>query len=308
MIVSASRRTDIPALYSDWLMNRLDEGFVLIPNPRNPNRLSRVALSPETVDCFVFWTKNPAPMLDRLDRFDAFGFPYYFQFTLTPYGRDIEPGLPDQNELIRTFSELSDRIGPERVIWRYDPVFIDETHTVSWHIEQFERMCEALHAKTRRCIISFIDIYQNSRKRFRSMTDSEIHQIAAAFSETAGRYGLPLYTCAEKIDLSEYGIAHGACIEREMIEKIIDCPVDVKKDPNQRDACRCIESVDIGTYDTCAHGCVYCYATGSPKNVMNRACAHDPNSPMLTGHPRGDEIVTDRLMKSVRRGQISMFE
>ena len=110
MIVSASRRTDIPALYSDWLMNRLDEGFVLIPNPRNPNRLSRVALSPETVDCFVFWTKNPAPMLDRLDRFDAFGFPYYFQFTLTPYGRDIEPGLPDKNELIRTFSELSDRI------------------------------------------------------------------------------------------------------------------------------------------------------------------------------------------------------
>lgn len=308
MILSASRRTDIPAFYSEWLMRRLQEGEALIPNPRNPNRLGRVSLSPEHVDCIAFWTKNPAPMLPRLLELDAMGYAYYIQFTLTPYGRDMEPHLPPKAELIQTFTQMSEQIGPQRSVWRYDPVIVDAQHPIEWHIRQFAAMCGRLQGHMRRCVLSFVDPYKNLKGRFQPLSDEEVTGIAAAFSEVAREHGMALYTCAEEYDLARYGIEHGACVDRELIESITGSRITAKIDGNQRPACRCIESVDLGAYDTCSHGCAYCYATSSREAVARRIARHDPSSSLLTGYPRGDEIITDRTTPSQKARQLSLFE
>lgn len=307
MIISASRRTDIPALYSEWFINRLREGHFLIPNPRNPNRLSRIDVSPENVDCIGFWTKNPIPMLDKLGLLDLMGYPFYMQFTLTPYDKTIEPGLPAKTELLRAFIDMSKQIGAVRSVWRYDPVIVDARHSIKWHTEQFTCMCEMLHTYTHRCVISFVDPYKSLSNQFFALTRAEMTGIASAFSVVAAKYDIVIYTCAEDVDLSSHGIQHGACIDQHLIEQVIDRRITAKRDANQRSACRCIESVDIGAYDTCPHGCAYCYATSDRKTVMRRVAVHDPYAPMLTGYTNGDETITDRTTSSQKIDQLSLF-
>ncbi len=307
MIISASRRTDIPAFYSEWFINRLKDGYVLIPNPRNPKRLGRIDLSPENVDCIAFWTKNPAAMLDKLGDLDSMGYSYYMQFTLTPYGKAIEPGLPPKAELLRTFAQMSGHIGAIRSVWRYDPVIVDDRHGVKWHIERFSEMCANLCDYTERCILSFVDPYHSLNGRYRPLSQGEMTGIAAGFSEIAKRCGIALYTCAEEIDLSQYGIGHSVCVGQSLIEKIIGRRISAKKDANQRAACCCIESADIGVYDTCPHGCTYCYATANPKAALRRAAEHDPRTPMLTGYPNGDEIITECPGAARKIVQYSLF-
>ena len=307
MILSASRRTDIPAYYSEWFVNRLKEKCVLIPNPHNPNKLSRVELSPDNVDCIAFWTKNPAPILDKLDMINKMGYSFYFQFTLTPYDQSVERRLPPKSELLQMFRRLSSQIGSKRVIWRYDPILITENFSVNWHLERFRKLCGELHDVTSRCVFSFIDNYEHLENKFREMTQDEILTIAEGFSKIAADYHLPLFTCAEKIDLSCFQIGHSACIDQKVIEQIIGCPIRAKKDTGQRPACGCIESVDIGVYDTCQNGCTYCYATTSERTAQRRAQAHNPMSPMLTGIPRGDELITDRKVLSQKITQLSLF-
>lgn len=307
MIISASRRTDIPAFYSEWFMNRLAEGYALIPNPRNPNRLGRVKLTPENVDCIAFWTKNPVPMFERFSLLDSMGYSYYMQFTLTAYDNTIETNLPPKAELLQAFIEMSKQIGACRSIWRYDPVIIDIKHPIEWHTEHFTAMCERLQSYTERCIISFVDPYKSLNNRYRALTNGEMIAIASGFAKIADKYGIILYTCAEEIELSQYGIKHGSCIDQQLIEKIIGSRIAARNDTNQRAACRCIESVDIGAYDTCSHGCAYCYATSSTKTVLRRMGAHDPHSPMIAGHPKGDEIITERTVSSQKINQLSLF-
>lgn len=307
MILSASRRTDIPAYYSEWFLNRLKEKYVLIPNLRNADRLGRVELSPDNVDCIVFWTKNPAPMLDKLDIIEKMGYSFYFQFTLTPYDRSVEHNLPPKAELLQAFRELSCRIGAERVVWRYDPVMITENFSVAWHLERFHELCDRLYDVTHRCVFSFIDPYVHIGNEFRKMSQEEMLAVAEGFSKIAENYQLPLFTCAEKIDLSRFQIRHSACIDQKLIERVIGCPIKAKKDVGQRPACGCIESVDIGAYDTCRNRCTYCYATTSEKAVRRRVRAYDPASPMLTGVVHGGELITDRTTPSQKISQMSLF-
>lgn len=307
MIISASRRTDIPAFYSEWFMNRLKEGYVLIPNPRNPNRLGRVELTPENVDCIAFWTKNPAAILHRLPELAAMGYAYYIQFTLTPYSAAIEPNLPPKADLLRTFIQMSQQIGAVRSVWRYDPIIVDDKQRVKWHIKRFSEICGYLCTHTERCILSFVDPYKNLNGKYRALTQDETVEIAAGFSQIANKCGIALYTCAEEIDLAQYGIGHSSCVDRDLIEKITGRRMTAKKDANQRAACCCIESVDIGVYDTCPHGCTYCYATSDVKTMLRRVAEHDPHAPMLTGYPRGDETITDRTAPSQKINQLSLF-
>lgn len=307
MIISASRRTDIPGFYFDWFLSRLKQGYVLMPNPRNPDRLGRAELSPGNVDCIVFWTKNPGQMLEKISALDELNCRYYTQFTLTPYGREIESRLPPKTELLEIFQRLSNRTGKNRVIWRYDPVFVDGHHSLKWHKQQFSFMCGKLQGFTQRCIISFIDSYKNTVNRYREMTHEEKLYIAREFSAIAQSCGISMYTCSEKIDLSMYGIGHSACIDKSLIEEIIGCSIEAKKDMNQRKACGCIESVDIGAYDTCTHGCSYCYAVSSGKTAAGNVSAHRIEAPMITGYPRGDEIITDRTTASQKINQISFY-
>jgi len=312
MIISASRRTDIPAFYSEWFINRLKEGFVYIKNPRNPNRIASVELSTDVVDCIVFWTKNPRPMLSKLDTIGAMGYPFYFQFTITSYDNHVEKGLPAKVEIMETFKRLSDKIGKHRVVWRYDPVIVNKEFSVQVHLDTFGKMCNILGDYTNKCIFSFNDLYAKIRKSAKGVVDHEVDTlhmncIAQGFSEIAKGYNLVLATCSEAIDHSPYNIANASCIDQTMIENIIGYPIRAKKDLNQRPDCGCIESVDIGAYDCCPHGCVYCYAMTSENRVRQNMRLHDPGSPMLIGHPRGDEIITARGAHSLKIMQSSLF-
>lgn len=301
MIVSVSRRTDIPAFYSEWFFERIKEGYVLVRNPMNYHRISRISLSPEVVDCFVFITKNPEKMLPKMHLLKNYN--YYFQFTLNPYDKSIERNLPDKKKIINTFKALSDMIGPERVIWRYDPIILNRTITTGRQIEYFEKFARSLSGYTNKCIISFIDLYKstlrNSQKlKLREITTEEMYGIAKAFSEIAANENIKIETCAEKVDLSCFGIEPGSCIDAGMVEKIAGKPIRLNKDKYQRNECGCAESIDIGTYDTCLHNCVYCYAVKNYKTAVRHYAEHDPKSPVLFGRINPQDVITERKMQS----------
>lgn len=308
MIVSASRRTDIPAFYSDWFLNRVRAGYAYVRNPMNVHQISQISLSPELVDGIVFWTKNPTPMLDKLDALRD--YMYYFQFTLNSYDADVERNLPSKSKvIIPAFQRLSGLIGPDRVIWRYDPVFLSRTYTMDYHIRYFEELAKRLSPYTKKCTISFLDFYRNTEKNLSSLSlerfpAEQQEQLAKSFAEISHSYGLHIDTCAERIGLERYGIEHGRCIDSQLLGQLIQCPMDAKKDRNQRLECGCAESVDIGAYDTCRNGCRYCYANHSEKLVCANSSRHHPDSPLLVGEIGMEDKITQRKMVSYRKDQI----
>lgn len=300
MIISASRRTDIPAFYSTWFMKRLREGFVLVPNPFNTKQISRVSLHPEDVECFVFWTKNARPMMKYMETLKK--LPCYFQFTITPYEKDVEPFLPPKKDIIRTFQELSLQLGKHRVVWRYDPILLTPKHTIEWHIQQFQDMMRQLAPYTDCCVISFLDMYKKTERNTRSLmlqpiTQVQMQELAEKMAAVCKSYHMTLQTCAEDIDLNVLGIRHGACIDKQRIEQITHCSLTVKKDETQRGSCGCVKSVDIGQYNTCRHMCRYCYANFNDQQVEKHCAAHNDDSPLLTGHIPEDAKITERKVE-----------
>ena len=255
MIISASRRTDIPTYYSNWFFNRVMDGYVLVRNPMNAHQISKIALNPDVVDGIVFWTKNPIPMLNELKILHD--YMYYFQFTLNSYAQDVEAHVPNkQKHIIPAFKKLSDMIGPDRVIWRYDPIFLNDTYTPEYHIRYFERIAKELSPYTKKCTISFIDFYRNTSKNvsglsLRDFPEETQKSLAKELAAIAHSYGLLIDTCAEGIELQEYGIEHARCIDDRLLSKLLECPLDIGKDKSQRLECGCIESIDIGAYNSC---------------------------------------------------------
>lgn len=303
MIISASRRTDIPAFYGKWMINRLTEGFAMVRNPFNFHMVSKIKLSPDIVECIVFWSKNPAPFIKYLDIIDNSGYKYYFHFTLTPYDKKIENGLPDKSELLATFKKLSKKIGREKIIWRYDPILIADGIDCGYHIKNFEHIAGELAGYTDKCVISFIDMYKTiqskiSGSEIRKLNNHEINAIAAAFSQISLKYGIQILTCAEEVDLSAYNIAHSKCIDAELISRITGHELKIPHDKHQRKFCGCAESVDIGSYGTCLHNCVYCYANGGKIPMHNKIRVHDENSPLIFGSITYADIITERKIKN----------
>lgn len=311
MIISASRRTDIPAYYSEWLFHRLKEEYVLVRNPMNIHQIGKINLSPDVVDGIVFWTKNPVPMLNRLSELD--GYPYYFQFTLNAYDRDVEPGIPSKNNIIiPAFQKLSQVIGRERVIWRYDPIFFNDRYTMEYHCKYFKVLAAKLGDYTEKCTISFLDFYRNTARNMQPLkiqheTREQQFEIMQRFSDIAEEYGFSIDTCAEAIEFDKLGISHAHCIDRERFERIGKCKLAVGKDPNQRTECGCIASIDIGTYNTCKNGCLYCYANHSHKTVMNNAQIHNPASPLLFGEIGMEDVIKERKVTSCKECQMTLF-
>jgi hypothetical protein len=286
MIISCSRRTDIPAFYGDWFFNRLREGYVLVRNPMNPRQIRNVSLAPPDVDCIVFWTKDPAPMLDQLQFLKKYS--YYFQFTLTPYGKDIEPHLPPKGEITDTFIRLSDRIGKKRIIWRYDPILWSASINIDYHIECFHDLARQLSGHTEKCMISFLDMYRHIQGRMadhsvRPPDESEMRTLAEQLMRIAGSYNISMATCAEKINLADLNIEHGRCIDDRLVAELTGTNLNITKDKYQRDLCGCVASVDIGEYNTCRHGCRYCYANVSQKKIEKNQSLHYTHSPLLIG-------------------------
>ena len=311
MIVSTSRRTDLPAYYTPWLLRRLEEGYALVRNPRSPHSVRRVDLSPAMVDGLVLWTKNPLPLLPHLDQLSS--YPYYFQFTLTGYGPDVEPSLPGKEEaLIPAFEALARTAGKERVVWRYDPIFFSPRYTPAWHQACFSALAQRLHPWVDQCVVSFIDDYRCMRGRMQALsplpfTSEAQWALMEGFSQTARRFGLRLATCAEEIDFHSLGVERACCIDRERLEHLGGFSLHVSKAAHQRPACGCAESVDLGAYDTCPAGCRYCYADHSSRGAAHALLQHDPASPLLIGRLTPLDTVKESPARSHRDGQITLF-
>lgn len=312
MIISASRRTDIPAFYSQWFMNRIRLGFCVVPNPFNTKQLSVVSLKPEDVDAIVFWSKNPAPLIPHLGELDDPGFRYYFQFTLNDYPYALEPGVPSIHERVATFLKLAERVGPSRVVWRYDPIIVSNITSIDFHRETFARLANSLSGATHRAMVSICDFYQKTDRRLAALeqegylfnkeaaSSTEVASLLKDISAIARRRNIEIFSCAEDIDFSNLGIQPGMCIDADLVKKIWGISVCTTKDPTQRKHCRCVVSKDIGMNDTCMHGCRYCYSTRNNALAERRHSEHDPNSPAIWGHPEIPLKSTDQRALQMR--------
>ena len=281
-IVSASRRTDIPAFYAEWLLNRLHEGYVLTQNPYNAKQIKHVSLLPQDVHCLVLWSKNPQPLLARTNELSSLGFPCLMHFSLLPYNTTWHPHLPPLDALVDTFCSFEQSWGKTGVIWRYDPIILNDVTTTAWHAEHFEQLCIKLQHVTDTVVISFVDSYRHlPQGLLRPVSEEAMYQTAAVLGTIASKYGLVAQTCCEAMDFSSVGVHQGACIDIRRIEMLSGQELHIIRDQNQRPLCGCAASVDIGMYNTCGHGCAYCYATRSTKSSERNVRAHNPYSALL---------------------------
>lgn len=295
MIVSVSRRTDIPALYATWLRRRLEEGWCAVPNPYRPRQVARVSLRSEDVDAMVFWTRHARPLFDVLPLLDAGDIPYYVQYTITGYGRPVEMRTPPLETAIATFQDLAGRLPTGAVVWRYDPILVGPAFPAADHMRRFEHIAVALEGRTKRVVLSVVDLYRKTRRRLGEvlrwgddlapdpMTGHGVHDLLASLAEVARAHGMTPEACAEEEDLTPFGIAPTKCIDDRLLADLFGGTWPSRKDPGQRPACGCIPSRDIGIPDTCTFGCAYCYATRSDAIARRRRAEHDPTSPSLWG-------------------------
>ncbi|KHT47735.1 DUF1848 domain-containing protein [Vibrio sinaloensis] len=312
MIISVSRRTDIPAFYTPWFMNRVREGFLLTRNPFNAHQVRRVSLLPEDVELFVFWTRNPAMLMNHLNELDALGYKYYFQYTVTAYPKQLETRVPRPHRAIDTFVKLSDRIGADKVIWRYDPILLSSLVDINEHKRVFAKIASMLAGKTHKVVISFSDFYKKTERNLNlidgltyadiTKMPDELNELSSYMARVANEHGMTIESCAEEIDGESYGIKHGKCIDDRLIKSVFNLDVSSIKDSGQREACGCIKSIDIGMYNTCLHGCSYCYATFNENIVMKNKSLHDPKSPFLVGGTEG--IDPNLLLTPIVQGSL----
>jgi hypothetical protein len=302
MILNTGGRTDTVNYYADWLLRRFEEGFVCSRNPLFPNNVVRYRLDPEVVDCVVFCSKNYAPILPRLHEITD-RFPCYCHYTITAYGRDVEPNVPDLDASVGALLELERIVGARRVSWRYDPVLLTERYTIRSHLETFEYLARRLSGHVDRCIFSFVEMYKKldaNMPELIPLTDGDKEALARGLGEIAGRYGIPIQTCGTDEDYSGYGVRASGCMTLEMIGAANDCAFRALKHRGMRAGCHCIESRDIGAYDTCPNGCRYCYANKSPELARRNYGLHDPRSPLLLGTLLPSDTVRDGAQKSFR--------
>ena len=309
MIINTGQRTDIPAFYAPWFANRLREGFVCVRNPYNPQQVSRYRLDPSVVDVIGFCTKNPEPMFPYMDLLRDYG--QYWFVTITPYGRDIEPNVPDKHHLLDVFRRLSDTVGVNAIGWRYDPIFLSERYTADYHLRAFEQIASALDGYTKTAVISFIDLYPKVRRNF-----PEVREVPGEARLTLGKemirlaqaHGMVLKPCAEGDDLAAYGADCGGCMRISDYEYAIGKRLVVPKRKGARAQCACYLACDIGAYNTCKHLCKYCYANAEVSKVLAQSRLHDPNSPFLIGNYREGDRVHDVPQQSWINDQTILVE
>lgn len=300
MILNTGGRTDTVQYYSEWLLNRFSEGYVLSRNPLFPNKVTRYELMPDKVDCVVFCSKNYKPILPRLheitDKFNT-----YFHYTITAYGKDIEPGVPDIDESMDTLIQLSEIVGKQRIAWRYDPVLLTDNYTIKRHFETFERMAKTLVPYIDRCIFSFVEMYkklETNMPELLIMSESDMDILAKGLGETAQKYGIFIQTCGTNGDFSRCGIHSSGCMTLDILGGANGIAFKNLKHKGMRQGCHCIESRDIGAYDTCMNGCKYCYANKNPHKAFENYKLHDPNSPLLLGNVKPDDTIQQGAQKS----------
>ena len=307
MIINTGQRTDIPAFYAEWFANRLKAGFVCVRNPYDPDQVSRYRLDPAVVDAIGFCTKNPSPMFPYMDLLKDYG--QYWFVTVTPYGRDIEPNVPDKHRLLEDFRKLSDLVGKDSIGWRFDPIFLSDKYTAEYHLRAFEKIASALEGYTETAVISFIDLYPKVRRNFpeaREVPPEQRLSIGKELIKIADSHGMTLKPCAEGDELAPYGADCGGCIRISDYEKAIGKRLNAPKKKGARAECACYLACDIGAYNTCGHLCRYCYANAEPAKVRALSRQHDPLSPFLIGNYKEGDKIHDVPQRSWADGQLSI--
>ena len=303
MIINTGGRTDTVQYYTDWLLNRFAEGYVLSRNPLFPNKVTRYELTPDRVDCVVFCSKNYKPILPRLheitDRFRT-----YFHYTITAYGKEIEPGIPSIDESMQTLIKLSRLVGKQRVAWRYDPVLLTKKYTIRRHMETFEKMAKFLAPYIDRCIFSFVEMYkklETNMPEIIPLSVQDMDALAQGLGSIAGKYGITIQTCGTNGDFTRYGIHTSGCMTLDILGQANGVAFKNRKHRGMRQGCHCIESRDIGAYDTCLNGCKYCYANKNPQKAVENYRYHDPASSLLLGHVRPEDTVIQGVQKPFQK-------
>lgn len=303
MIINTGGRSDIVQYYSKWLLQRFNEGYVLSRNPLFTNKVTRYELTNDKVDCVIFCSKNYQPILARLNEITDH-FNTYFYYTITAYGKDIEPKVPTIDQSIKTLIKLSTLVGKKRVAWRYDPVLLTEKYTIEYHLKTFEQMAKQLAPYIDRCIFSFVEMYkklQTNMPELIPLSKQDMDTLAHGLGTVAKKYNIYLQTCGTDEDYLHYGIFSSGCIKLDILAKANDIEFKNLKHKGMRKGCHCMESRDIGAYDTCLNGCKYCYANNNLAKVKQNYQLHDPASPLLVGHLKETDILSQGRQKSFQR-------
>jgi len=293
-VISASRRTDIPAFYTEWFTCRLRAGSVVVRQPYS-GRYTAVSLAPEDVAAFVFWSKNYAPLLSRLEQVEQISKNLFFHYTITG-NRELEPEVPDPRDAIRDYLYLCRRYSSAQVIWRFDPLCMTDKLTYEIHEERFRLCAEQLQGTAQRCIISFVHPYKKVLANMARQGDHRVtdlsplqkRQYALRLTAWAEHFGIQLFSCCNDFLLCE-SIGKAACINGNYLSGLFEADFDMRP-ASMRKECACTKSVDIGAYDTCAHGCLYCYANTDKDRARAAMLRHDPAWNALNGYVPEEKI------------------
>ncbi len=300
MIINTGQRTDIPAFFSKWFINRLKDGYVMVRNPYYPKLVTKFNLNPQVVDVIGFCTKNPRPMFQYLDELKDYG--QFWYITITGFGKDLEPNVPPIEEVVKDFQYLSQRIGANAINLRYTPIIVNEKYTVDYHIKTFKWLLENLDGYTNLVTFGFIDLYDKIKKNhpeLKDCSDNDKILIAKEFQKIALDHHMSLRLCSKEKWLKDYGIDVEGCMRIEDYEKAIGKKLDIKQKMQARKGyCACYLSNDIGSYNSCLHLCRYCYANSNKNMVMQNVKRHNDNSPFLIGGNQQGDIVKEAKQES----------
>jgi hypothetical protein len=299
MILNISGRTDIVNHYSNWLFKRFEEGYVLSRNSLFPNSVRRYELTPDKIDCIIFGSKNYMPVLNRIREITS-RFNTYFYYTITAYGKDVEPGVPDMDTSMATLFALSEIVGAGRIAWRYDPVLLTEKYTIARHFETFEYMADRLSGHIDRCIFSFVEMYKKHEINFPELiplTAEDTDVLARGLGKIAAKYNILLQTCGPEDNYARYGIETSGCVTLDILGQANNLLFRNLKHKGFRKGCHCIESRDLGALNSCPNGCKYCYANRDAQLPRENYKLHDPESPLLLGRPKP----TDNLQPGAQK-------
>ncbi|MBO4924244.1 MAG: DUF1848 domain-containing protein [Bacteroidales bacterium] len=310
MILNTGGRTDTVQYYSEWLLNRFREGYVLSRNPLFPEIVNRIDLNPETIDVVVFCSKDYSPIMARLheiyDRFNC-----YYHYTITAYGEDIEPRVPSIENSIETLKRLADQVGAGKIAWRYDPVLLTDKYTIQRHLDTFGHMASELAPYVDRCIFSFVEMNKKlevNMLELRPVSETDKLTLAKGMGAIARQTGLYLQTCAMREDYESFGIHRSGCMTVDIISKALGVQFKKVSHKGNRAGCLCIESRGLGDYNSCPNGCRYCYANKDHEKALQNYLTHDPDSPLLLGHLQPADIVKPLKQESFLSREPSLFD
>lgn len=311
MIINVGGRTDIVNYYTPWLLNRLEEGYAYSRNPFAKENVYKLSLKPEDVDCILFCSKNYQPILKHIGEIDE-KYNILCNYTITAYGKDIEPKVPTIDQSIMTLERLSDIVGSNKILWRYDPILLTEKYTVEKHLETFEYMVEKIAPLVYRCIFSFVDMYRKVEENMPEiipLTEKDKVILLKGIGEISERYNLYTQSCATNESYEKYGIHAAGCTTQEILQQAHNVVYKSVKGTGIRENCHCIPSRDIGDYNSCLSECKYCYANRKPDIPKKVIKLHDEKSPLLLGHLKeNNNLIDTGVIRYIEPKQTTLFD